>query len=268
MNKETKGRQVLLVEDVELNQQLAKTLIESKGLDVDVVCNGLDAVMAVQRKRYALVFMDIHMPVMDGVQATREIRSLKDPIAAATPIVALTANSGPAEVSFYLHHGMNACVGKPIEEECLNAVLVKYTLVGVKPTPITDYRLPTTGDSQLPTTESSSSPLYNLEFLKQIGGGDEGFLRMMVQLFIDNMPLNIEALNTAINSQDWEATWKAAHKMKSTIDSMNIVSLKQVIRDIEISGKKLENLHQIPVLRDKVVNVINACIEDLRKSCQ
>lgn len=291
----------MLVEDVELNQQLAKTLLEAKGLIVDLAINGKEAVEKVENKHYDLVLMDIHMPLMDGVEATRRIRSLTDPQKSTIPIVALTANSSPVEDSYYRHYGMNDVIPKPIEDAKFTAILKRYTVCGTGELgPRTERNTgkgdedrgprcqdsnkqisselkynnpgpssPAPGPVQDPSPRSFSPgpALYDLSFIRSISGGDEAFVQQMVELFISTMPSNVDALDQAIKAKDWEATWKAAHKMKSTIDSMQIVSLKQVIRDIEMAGRKIEDVEKIPALRDQVAKIIGECINQL-KACK
>ncbi len=105
---------ILLVEDLPLNQELARTVLERAGHRVDVVEDGADAVLAVQAKRYDLVLMDVQMPGMDGITATRHIRALDGP-AAAVPIVALTANVMPAHVVELRAAGMDGHLAKPFK---------------------------------------------------------------------------------------------------------------------------------------------------------
>src|SRR5690349_21699444 len=112
-------KKILVVEDVELNQQLAKHIMESWGCVVEIAENGSLAVEKVKNTDYDLVLMDIQMPVMDGMEATRQIRKIGDTIKAAIPIVALTANAMKAECDAYLELGMNDCMAKPFEEPML-----------------------------------------------------------------------------------------------------------------------------------------------------
>ncbi len=107
------GVRLLLVEDAEANQELVCTLLNAVGIEVDVAGNGAEAVEAVKTKAYDMVLMDVHMPVLGGVEATRIIRALGGALA-AIPIVALSANVLPEQVEEYRQAGMDAHLGKPI----------------------------------------------------------------------------------------------------------------------------------------------------------
>ncbi len=117
---------ILLVEDTELNQDLARSVIEAAGHLVDVVADGAAAIAAVQAKAYDLVLMDVQMPGIDGLTATRCIRQLPG-AAADVPIVAMTANVLPAQVARALASGMNDHVGKPCKREELHAAIARWT---------------------------------------------------------------------------------------------------------------------------------------------
>ncbi|UIJ70495.1 PAS domain S-box protein [Aurantimonas sp. HBX-1] len=103
---------ILLVEDLEHNRDLARMILTKAGHEVDTALNGAQAVEAVQARPYDLVLMDVQMPVMDGIAATRAIRALPDP-ASTVPIIAMTANVMPQQVTAFEEAGMNDHVGKP-----------------------------------------------------------------------------------------------------------------------------------------------------------
>jgi len=107
------GLRILLVEDAEANQELVTTILRSVGIEVDVAVNGAEAIEAVKASAYDLVLMDVHMPVMGGVEATRLIREHGGHLA-GLPIIALSANVLPEQVQEYRDAGMNAHLGKPI----------------------------------------------------------------------------------------------------------------------------------------------------------
>jgi PAS domain S-box-containing protein len=111
--EQTSGINVLLVEDAEANQELVTTILSAAGIEVDVAGHGGEAIEAMQLKAYDMVLMDVHMPVLGGVEATRIIRGLGGD-AAETPIIALSANVLPEQVEAYRQAGMDAHLGKPI----------------------------------------------------------------------------------------------------------------------------------------------------------
>jgi two-component system sensor histidine kinase/response regulator len=136
------GARVLLVEDNELNQEVATTLLGQAGLVVEVAENGRLAVEAVQRTTYDVVLMDMHMPVMDGVTATRAIRAL--PGFDSLPIIAMTANVMQADRERCLEAGMNAHIAKPIEPADLCDTLLAWVPKGAKATKASSQRPPAT----------------------------------------------------------------------------------------------------------------------------
>ena len=125
-NADFRGRHILLVEDNELNREIAMTILHEYGFLVDTAENGAVAVEKVRTSdpgRYDLVLMDVQMPVMDGYTATRRIRALKDPARAAVPIVAMTANVFEEERKQAFDCGMNGFLSKPIVvEELIDAL--------------------------------------------------------------------------------------------------------------------------------------------------
>lgn len=120
---------ILVAEDVEINQELVKILLEGAGHKVDIVSNGEEAVAAVQAKAYDLALMDIQMPVMDGLTATRKIRSLDGP-GRHIVIIAMTANVLPQQVRGFLEAGINDHIGKPVKRADLIGKLTKWLPAG------------------------------------------------------------------------------------------------------------------------------------------
>ncbi|WP_375455863.1 PAS domain S-box protein [uncultured Methylobacterium sp.] len=116
---------ILLVEDVAINQELARLVLEAAGHTVDVVADGAAAVMAVEDGAFDLVLMDVQMPGMDGITATRMIRRLDGP-SAHVPVIAMTANVLPNEVHQFHEAGMDDHVGKPFERAVLYATIARW----------------------------------------------------------------------------------------------------------------------------------------------
>jgi PAS domain S-box-containing protein len=120
-----RGSDVLLAEDLEINQDIARSILEAAGHRVDVAADGVRAVEAVQQRAYDLVLMDVQMPVMDGIAAARHIRSL-GPTYADLPIVALTANVLPHQIQAFTEAGMNGHIGKPFKRDELLTIVERW----------------------------------------------------------------------------------------------------------------------------------------------
>ncbi len=116
---------MLLVEDNDINQEVAIGLLEDAAIQVDLAENGEIAVRMAQENDYDAVLMDMQMPVMDGIEATRAIRS--DPRLQDLPIIAMTANAMAIDREKCLEAGMNDHIGKPIDPDQLFSVLLRWT---------------------------------------------------------------------------------------------------------------------------------------------
>jgi PAS domain S-box-containing protein len=278
-------RKILVAEDVELNQYLARHILESWEFEVLIVNNGLEAIHALEQSSFDCILMDVQMPEMDGIEATQHIRRLPDPVKASIPIIALTANALKGDSEKYLAAGMNDYLAKPFDEERLFQVIYRNlayykTPVGTTLAAIAAINA-ADADPTLPAGTSSTdnpfqnnnnsnsmtpanSRLYDLSMVQSVSGGDEGFIKKMVALFIETVPQNVQDLKKALQEENWDQVGKTAHKLKSTIDSMGIKSLRQEIRTVEANAKQKESLEEVPVLIGTIDSVIRECIVQLQ----
>jgi len=172
------GSQVLLVEDNEINQQVAQEILEQAGMEVELAVNGQEAVDAVLARRYDLVLMDVQMPVMDGYEATRRIR--QEPSLKQLPVIAMTAGAMTGDREKALDAGMDDFVTKPIDIAKLFAILRKYVAGDqggeAAPRPKPDgTAAPPAADIPLP-----QAPGLNVEAsLKRLGGNRAMYARLL-----------------------------------------------------------------------------------------
>ena len=216
---------ILLADDHHTNQQLGKMLLARLGYPVDIATNGQEVVDALEGKSYDLVLMDVEMPVMDGVEATTEIRRRWGE--SGPRIVAVTANAMEGDRDRYIEAGMDDYVSKPIRVESLVNVLKSVYRPNDAYT--TESHAPTS-DSEVSGTALDLSAIENLR--NQIGG-DESDLIMLVQSFLTHGSTLCEAMSQAVQSSDGKALYRAAHTMKSSARDFGANVLADLSKELE-----------------------------------
>ena len=209
------GRQLLLAEDNPVNQKVACGALEKLGYRVDVVGNGADAVEAWQTGRYQLILMDCQMPVMDGYQATREIRR-REAGRSRTPIVALTADAMQGADRLCYDAGMDDYLTKPFDRGRLAAVLARH--LGTTVTVLAPES-PRAAAATAPCSDDRPDPV-DLPGLRLITDNDMALEAELVQLFIDSGDEALADIRVAVARNDFVAVRKAAHRLKGSSASI------------------------------------------------
>jgi len=215
---------VLLVEDNAINQRVARRFLERLGCEVHVVGDGKQAVDAFEANTYGFILMDMQMPVMDGLEATRRIRQIEG-ADCRTPIVALTANAMMGTLERCLEAGMDDYLTKPLDISRLQDVLDRF--MGAVST-----------DDE-PTVIASMSRLEkSLEArLLEIVGDDEEFATELVSAFIMSGEEAILELRAAAHRQDLNELARAAHKLKGAANNLHIDRLGLLTADVETRAR-------------------------------
>jgi CheY-like chemotaxis protein len=122
---------LLVAEDIEINREIVAAILEDSGVSIDFAENGSEAVAIFNKnpEKFSLILMDIHMPMMDGYEATRKIRAIDCAEAKSIPIVAMTANVFKEDIESCLASGMNNHLGKPVDKKALLDMLTQYLVV-------------------------------------------------------------------------------------------------------------------------------------------
>jgi|SRR5450432_2218154 len=243
------GKTILVAEDVEMNQHLIRHILESSGARVVIAKNGSEALDLVQQQSFDCILMDVQMPEMDGIQATEQIRNLKDIHASSIPIIALTANCEPDDLIKYEQAGMDDYLAKPIVESHLLEAILSST--GSR------------NENMTVPSSLADNKLYDLNMIQSVSGGDSAFIKKMILLFIETVPLNVHELVEATSNKNWEHVSKMAHKLKSTIDSMGIRSIHEQIRTVEMNAKNQINLERMPNMVRQIESVVSVCVQQL-----
>ncbi|MDM8523709.1 response regulator [Desulfococcaceae bacterium HSG8] len=235
---------LLLVEDNVLNQKIALAVLKKFGFSSDIASNGREAVELVKANHYDLILMDIQMPEMDGMEATRVIR---DPDSGALnpdiPIVAMTANAMMGDREDCINAGMNDYISKPIRpQEVLAAIEESLKSANLVKSGRQPYKI---------RSDDSVSKIFDRENLLDRLGNDEALCREILDMFLQNMPGMIERLKTALDDNDAEQTSMEAHTIKGMSANMGACRLNETASEMETAGQEGE-LGKVRSLMDKL----------------
>lgn len=222
-----RGAWVLLVEDNEINQQVARGLLEGVGLLVAIASNGMEATAAVKEKDFEAVLMDIQMPLMDGYQATREIR--KDKRFQALPIIAMTAHAMAGDMERCHEAGMNDYVSKPIDPEKLFSTLNRWIKPGKRVIPV--YK-----DKKAQGDEASSFnelPGISVESGLTKVGGDRKLYRNLLIKFSQNHRDVANDIRVAVGRDDLRTATRLAHTIKGVAGNIGALDLHRTAAELD-----------------------------------
>jgi PAS domain S-box-containing protein len=249
-------KRILVAEDVTINQIIVKQILEEWGHEVVLVSNGQEAFDAHKKKDFDLILMDIHMPEVDGYEATQMIRHMGDTIKAAVPIVALTANAFKQETDRFAEAGFNDYITKPFTEAGLYDCIKKQLQLN---SPV-DF----SKKLKQKIAEENSEKLYDLSALQGIEQDDTAFLKEIVMVFIKNTTIDISNLLKAIESNNSNEIFQLAHRMKSSIYSLGIKQAYKTVESIEFYAKTGEQLDKIPSLGIQLNETIQLVFTQLK----
>ncbi len=217
------GGRVLVVEDNPVNQKVAQKFLERLGCTVRVVGDGAEAVDACARERFDLILMDMQMPVMDGVSATRAIRT-RESGSSRTPIVALTANVLASQFQSCLDAGMDDVLAKPLEPARLQDVLERFVL-----------GTPTCAAAAAPRAAGPSlaSPPVDLARLGSLAADDTAFMRELLAAFQASAASALQEMRDSHAGGERIRLQRAAHKLKGASENIGAGRLRDLALQIE-----------------------------------
>jgi len=248
-----KNKLILIVEDNYMNALILERKISGLGAKIVKVENGQLALEAMRSERFDLIFMDIQMPVLDGLQATKIIRQ---ELGSNVPIIAVTANAFKNNLEEYIAAGMNDFLIKPFDDH----VLFSKTLNLLNPIIFIDQKAK--GIYSLESVTLANE--YDLKSLKTLSNGDEDFYQEMLNVFVDISSKAILELEQSLSSNDLPNVARIVHKIKPSIKDLNIGKVVALIDVLETSG--YENIDFVKTnanaLMDTLKSVVDAISEN------
>ncbi len=262
--KPLRGAHILLVEDNEINQEVATELLQQAGFVVDVAENGLVALEKVRSQPYSLVLMDMQMPVMDGIEATLQIR--RDPRFVNLPIVAMTANVMQSDRDRCREAGMNGHVAKPIEPEDLWSTMLRW--IDPASLPAQQAEDESGGKNLLPSMPVKSILEGNLTLLEhqpdldiQAGLrrtlGQQSLYVSLLRKFISGQRNFEHAFNQALDQSDMTLAERLAHTLKGVAGNIGAGAVQSAASQLEAAVKAGRDRSELTRCLQEVVSPLN-----------
>jgi len=252
------GIRVLVVDDIEINQEIAQELLEDVGVATDLAGDGQVAINMLDANDYDLIFMDMHMPVLDGMEATKAIR--KKPRFKQVPIIAMTANAMEEDRNKCKQAGMNDYVAKPIEPLNVYQSLYRW----VKDRKVKDVKvnvLPHTGAKYDFDTSILRSGGLDVEGgLKRMAGNRTLYKKILAR-FVDNHRNAIQTIVGLLEVDDYDQGVMAIHTLKGVAGNISATDLYRVTQSLEKGIKGHQGLDQLQDLIDQSQASLSQVVE-------
>ena len=261
---------ILLAEDNITNQQVATGILKKLGFKVDIANHGEEALLRLEEKSYDLILMDVQMPIMDGLEATRRIRkshSLK--VKNIIPIIAVTAHAMSNDRNWCIANGMNDYISKPIDATSLIEAIYKWLPDKLA---TQDKSPKITPAMTQPTKQSGEDKsLFDFDSFLSRMMGDEDLTIQILNAFLETIPEEIATLKILIKNKDITSAGVQAHKVKGAFANIGSQSLSELSYQIEMAGKD-DNAAKIikimPELEEQYSDLIALILSQLGKTQQ
>ncbi|NLH49484.1 MAG: GAF domain-containing protein [Myxococcales bacterium] len=240
---------VLLVEDNLINQLAARNLLNKCGCRVAVADNGRDALAMLARETFAMVFMDVQMPEMDGYETTRLIRQIAGPNA-GVPIIAMTANVMAEDRQRCLDAGMNDYLGKPVTKRDLRAIIDRWS-EKAEPQELSF----TDGPPELEMFDGLA--VLDLPTALVRYDGEKGILKHIVDLFVQHIDERVAVLKKMVADGDFPGLTNAAHALKGGASYINADRVREAALQLELLGK-ISDRENIPEALNRLIRELES----------
>ncbi len=257
---------ILIAEDNITNQQVAMGILKKLGFHSDAVANGSEAVSALKAVPYDLVLMDVQMPEMDGLEATRRIRDPESRVLnPSIPIIAMTAHAMQGDRERCLEAGMNDYLSKPVIPKDLEKAIHRWAKTG-------DVEGPVFSSPGKAADKKAAAPVFDRTVMDRFLGDDRELAAIIVRTFLDDMPRQISTLKEHAGAGDAVSAERSAHTIKGAAANIGAERLRALAYDIELKGRANDTpgvRERLPGLEDafrELKDVLERNIDDAQRS--
>lgn len=254
---------ILLVEDSIVNQRLALALLNKWGHDVSVACNGLEALQLIEQREFQLVLMDVQMPELDGLEATRRIRQAEAGSDRHLPIIAMTAHAMKGDRETCIEAGMDDYVSKPVRPWQLLDCMRK--LVGDLLPAVQDETQATASPGAGEEVDEPAPPAFQVNWpasLKVVQG-DRSLLRDVIAAFREESRIVMADLKTALRDGDAKTAQRMAHTIKASFRTFGVSDAHDLAYECEVAGRE-GRLDDVQAQLDELQKATQTVMEQFR----
>ncbi len=230
---------ILLAEDNIINQKVTRHLLEKMGYRADVVTTGYEVLDALAQQPYDVILMDVQMPDMDGIEATRRIRD-RWPAPQQPHIIALTAHAMDGDRQWCLDAGMNDYLGKPVQVAALATALRQAAAQqgGTSSEQGNDSAPAAAPPRPAPPSQAALDARAFEQFCTTMGGEECGLALELMTIFLNDTPQKLAALRQALADADAETLCRIAHTLKSSSAQLGALRFSALCRNLEMTGRE------------------------------
>ncbi|UII32912.1 ATP-binding protein [Fulvivirga ulvae] len=255
------GRKILVIDDQEFNLELIKVIFDKWKIDSTLLNSGKQAIANIKEHDYDMIFMDVQMPEMSGLEVTKQIRKFESKHNKHTPIVALTAAASKEEAENCIRHGMNGYLLKPFTQNNLFLKITETLGIDTEEAPLEE------------SPAGNPADVINLEDLNELSNGNPAFVVNMLNIFIKNFDVDLVDLQNALEIKDWNKLRGKSHKMIPPCRHLGFNTLMTDLKEIENESQEGQDLNKVDKLvrsvsdnYGKIKPVIEAEITNIQKS--
>jgi len=259
--------EILVAEDNSMNRKYIKRVFEKWDLNYEMAVNGKEAVEKAKEKKYDLILMDLQMPVMDGVDAARIIRSIANPNK-ETVIIALTASAMTGHKTQALEAGMNDFMTKPFTPDQLKITINNYfSRNNIEEENPNENQMEKVTEmepsNEAPITEEPISfttfhPRLDVIHLEAMYGQDWEYAEDMFTTFMEEILPNFGKLSPLLESENWESYYKVAHKVKPSLLMIGLPELQKKVNEVELLAKTAPQKEELSLATSNILEELHS----------
>jgi two-component system, sensor histidine kinase and response regulator len=258
ISEEKKRRiRILVAEDDDINQKVITSILARIGYTAKVVTNGMEVIRELEQESYDLVFMDCQMPVMDGYEATYEIRNPDSKVMDhGVPVIALTGHAMDGDMERCIHSGMDDYLSKPVKPQELAGMIEKWLS---KQEHVQEKEVNSTVDMDI------EDDVFDLSVLMSNFSEDRGFINDILKDFCEYLPEKISTLKDAYTKEDILLVKSEAHNIKGSSANVGAIAVQKIARQIETAANSgdMTNIGSLIEQLDAQLEVLHMAIEGL-----